>query len=110
MKSPQSHRGFLGGLTTLPLIGGRITVIGQPTAAAEPITFELLEHYKSWLYAEAVALGREMYEGQQYGHLVLPYSPLGRSWTVTCLDNPASTRAAAILAAAGWDGTEGTWA
>lgn len=110
MTAPLPRRGFLGGLTTLPLIGGRVALVGQPTAAAEPITFELLEHYKSYLYAEAVALGREMYEGHQYGHLVLPYSPLGRSWTATCVDNPASTRAAAILAAAGWDGTAGTWA
>jgi len=37
MHDPNTRRGSLCGLTTLPLIGGGVTLIGQPTAAAAPI-------------------------------------------------------------------------
>ncbi len=40
------RRGFLRGLVTLPLIGGGVTLIGNPTAAAEPVTKELLVNYQ----------------------------------------------------------------
>jgi hypothetical protein len=47
-----ARRGFLRGLMNLPLIGGSISLIGSPVAAAEPITKDLLYSYKSWLQME----------------------------------------------------------
>jgi len=52
MSGPASRRGFLRGLTTLPLIGGGVTLIGAPTAVAEPVTNELLRSYDAWLDME----------------------------------------------------------
>lgn len=46
------RRGFLCQLASLPLIGGGVTLIGQPTASAEPVTPDLLEAYKTWLDME----------------------------------------------------------
>ncbi len=44
MSAPSDRRGFLRGLATLPLIGGGVTLIGNPTrAAAEPVTEDLLQ-------------------------------------------------------------------
>jgi hypothetical protein len=47
-----TRRGFLRGLVHLPLIGGGITLIGAPSAVAEPVTKDLLYSYKSWLQME----------------------------------------------------------
>lgn len=41
MTGPESRRGFLRGLVSLPLIGGGVTLIGAPTAAATPVTPDL---------------------------------------------------------------------
>jgi hypothetical protein len=62
---PDTRRGFLRGLARLPLIGGGITLIGQPTAAAEPISEALLHSYKSWLLMEHRMLSYELakYDG-----------------------------------------------
>lgn len=106
MTGTASRRGFLHGLAGLPMIGGGVTIIGRPTAAAEPVTTELLDRYKSWLFAEATALGREMYEGSSHGHLVCPEPAFTWQWRATCDAELASTRAAVILAAAGVDWTE----
>lgn len=46
---PSSRRGFLRGLTRLPLIGGGVALIGAPTAVAEPLTPALLDSYEAWL-------------------------------------------------------------
>ena len=43
--APASRRGFLRGLTTLPLIGGGVALIGAPSAVAEPVTRSMLETY-----------------------------------------------------------------
>ena len=43
MSDPLARRGFLRGLAHLLLIGGGVTLIGNPTAAAEPVTEELLD-------------------------------------------------------------------
>jgi hypothetical protein len=59
----KSRRGFLRGLTTLPLIGGGITLIGQPTAVAEPVTRELVMNYHSWRQGEHWALSWELAGG-----------------------------------------------
>jgi len=52
MHDPNTRRGFLRGLASLPLIGGGVTLIGNPTRAAEPVTPGLLEAYDSWLFYE----------------------------------------------------------
>ena len=49
---PRSRRGFLSGLTSLPLVGGGVALIGNPTAAAEAITPKLLDAYDTWLFYE----------------------------------------------------------
>lgn len=46
------RRGFLRGLTTLPLVGGSVSMIGSPTRADVPITRDLLENYATWLDME----------------------------------------------------------
>ena len=54
------RRSFLRGLAALPLIGGSVTLIGQPTAAAVPVTPELMNGYKSWLCFEHSMLCHEL--------------------------------------------------
>ena len=39
------RRSFLRGLVTLPLIGGAVTLIGDPTGPALPVTPDLLDGY-----------------------------------------------------------------
>ena len=46
------RRGFLRQLCILPMIGGGVTLIGTPTAAAVPVTRDLLESYNTWLEQE----------------------------------------------------------
>jgi hypothetical protein len=43
---------ILRGLTALPLVCGGVTLIGQPTASAEPVTRELLLNYNAWLWSK----------------------------------------------------------
>ena len=52
MRAVEGRRGFLRNLVSLPLIGGGVTLIGNPTRAAEPITEQLLENYNTWLFYE----------------------------------------------------------
>ena len=52
MSAPETRRGFLRGLTTLPLIGGGVTLIGTPTSVAEPVTLPLMNAYVAWLARE----------------------------------------------------------
>lgn len=116
MIAPSSRRGFLRGLTALPLIGGGVTLIGSPTAVAEPVTADLLTRYRDWL-------------GIEYGEALIETSGLGgppervemhrryrREW---CAESralsrspdafavppafPPSTRAALVLSAVGCD-------
>ena len=54
-----NRRTFLRGLTTLPLIGGSVALLGSPTRAAEPVTEELLDSYSEWLYYERRLLCEE---------------------------------------------------
>lgn len=56
MSAPESRRGFLRGFTMLPLVGGDVTLIGQPTHAATPITPGLLSTYSAWLHHERIKL------------------------------------------------------
>jgi hypothetical protein len=54
------RRGFLRGLATLPLIGGGVALLGNPTKAAEPVTDGLLRTYSTWLELERRYLHAEM--------------------------------------------------
>ncbi|MCJ2133359.1 hypothetical protein MKK69_04660 [Methylobacterium sp. J-026] len=56
MSAPASRRGFLRGLTTLPLIGGSVVLIGSPVRAAQPITPGMLATYSAWLHMEQRAI------------------------------------------------------
>jgi hypothetical protein len=56
------RRGFLRGLVTLPLIGGGVSLIGAPSAVAEPITPALLAAYRRWLEMEQYLLFEEIPE------------------------------------------------
>ena len=58
--SEAPRRAFLRQLVTLPLIGGGVSLIGQPTAVAEPVTMQLLEAYKTWLGLERRFLVHQM--------------------------------------------------
>ena len=60
--SEAPRRAFLRQLVTLPLIGGGLNLIGQPTAVAEPVTMDLLEAYKTWLHYEHRSVAWEMAE------------------------------------------------
>lgn len=44
-----ARRGFLRGLASLPLVGGGLTLIGRPTAAAVPVTDALLARYHAFV-------------------------------------------------------------
>ena len=58
------RRAFLRGLASLPLIGGGVTLIGNPTAAAVPVSTDLLAAYDQFLFYERRFLLQEL-----YGHL-----------------------------------------
>lgn len=105
MSAPSDRRGFLSGLATLPLIGGAVTILGQPTRAAEPVTRELLSSYNSWLALEQRHLLHEMhgpgvcdyFEPNNAGYFY-HWQPFGKP------ENPKpSTRAAVVLSAVGCD-------
>ena len=121
MNATSDRRGFLRGLVTLPLIGGGVTLIGNPTAAAEPVTTALLDTYETWLDREKTWLRWE-----RYGHEMedRAKNSLGveavfrnihtgeiydRIWMNNAAgrhryDRPAaSTRAAVVLSAVGCD-------
>src|SRR4051812_4964072 len=104
MHDPNTRRSFLRGLTTLPLIGGGVTLIGKPTATAVPVTPELLDAYNEWLFVERRMLcieqygkqgGREGFVPANTGAHLFHFPPFERGgWKVT--PNP-STRAALVL-------------
>ena len=127
MTGPASRRGFLRGLTTLPLIGGGVTLIGNPSAAAEPITPALLDSYDAWLFYERANLQRERWGVQAWGDVrfapgggewapfigsdgepfdTIPAVNGGRRFHSSNADEP-STRAALVLSAVGCDWREG---
>ena len=112
------RRGFLRALAQLPLIGGGISILGAPTAAATPITVPLLEKYHAFLSRESLATLAEMYL------LKYPGAPAQERWSLADVESyrydvpccllresaeiekliascPPSSRAAAVLSAAG---------
>ena len=105
MSESHNRRGFLRGLTTLPLIGGSVALIGSPTrVAAEPSTQDLL-YYAQWLRMEHRLLARELEPalGYDFDRCRLHptgtnefHFPLGQDWRTV---PPPSTRAALVMSA-----------
>ncbi len=108
------RRHFLRGLATLPLIGGSVALIGRPTAAAVPVTEELMHSYKGWLRNEHYMLCHELAgydaqaaKGMHKGFYASPgldwhFDWPGRKALAGWPDAPQpSTRAAIVLSAVG---------
>ncbi|WP_157861950.1 hypothetical protein [Methylobacterium sp. Leaf361] len=130
MSGLASRRGFLRGLTTLPLIGGSVALIGAPSAVALPTSRELLDSYDAWLDMERRFLkwerfrSTELYDANPNCQCVWYDKVTGRRFDWVPLDNlgagyhmsddPAkqpqpSSRAALVLSAVGcsWQGGRG---
>ncbi|ACL55657.1 hypothetical protein [Methylobacterium nodulans] len=104
MSAPHDRRAFLRGLVGLPLIGGGITLIGNPTAAAEPVTSDLLKVYSTWLWGERVRVEQEL--GRE-GDRIRGVTTNAGYWYHHAVPEhrnpPPSTRAAVVLSAVGCD-------
>ena len=113
MNDPASRRGFLRGLTTLPLVGGGVALIGAPSAVALPVTDELLDNYDAWLDCERRYLMWERHRSDPANRWRVGYvGPHGQLFDYVPMDNPgskyhwlnpvpASSRAALVLSAVG---------
>lgn len=106
MSGPSDRRGFLRGLVSLPLIGGGVTLIGNPVAAAEPVTERLMAEYVNWLAFERYRASIEL-NGNDLGNW---YQHFGPAYHWHCERTPygasaiePSTRAAIVLSAVGCD-------
>jgi hypothetical protein len=116
VNDPTTRRALLRGLTKLPLIGGSVSLIGNPVSAAEPISKDCLHAYLAWLHYERRALHDFLYPaymsetgyyipqdnpGAEF-HFVGPLTPT--SWSHACQE--AAGRAPVVLAAVGceWRG------
>lgn len=107
-----SRRLFLRQLATLPLVGGAVQLIGQPTAAAVPINKHLAEAYLSWLRLEHTKLMHEIIDRpidprslnagwcSHAPEFALPNCP---DMISTIAAAPAVSRAAVVMSAAGCD-------
>jgi hypothetical protein len=128
-----SRRGFLRGLASLPLIGGGVTLIGNPTAAAVPTSRQLLDSYEAWLFYERRHLRFERYGLEKadrddgwdrewlfvHASMVNPdAAPVefvkmanggGRFHAQHHRAQPASNRAAVVLSAVGCDWQGKAW-
>lgn len=117
-----NRRGFLRGLTTLPLIGGSVALIGTPAAVAEPVTPRLLREYHDWLMYEQSCLRREIEGGSPsrfglenvYGSALRWHRARGELRLDTEGESMGdgmsfpSTRAALVLSTVGCDWQEGS--
>jgi hypothetical protein len=95
-----ARRGFLGGLAALPLIGG-VTLVGNPTGAAEPVTGAMLDQYETWLMCEASRLAREVHPWSD-GRVVTSLFGPAYEWHQADVGSPCQ-RAAVVLSAVGCD-------
>ena len=102
MSGVLDRRAFLRSLASLPLIGGGLRLIGQPTAVAVPPSRAMLADYCDWLAVERDAALRELYGTAVSRALVdgMPLFDRHRSWP-DMLVHPPSGRAAVALSAAG---------
>lgn len=109
MSGLAARRGFLRSLAALPLVGGAVSILGNPTAAAEPITPAVLDAYSEWLFMERRLLCREMYPGHRGSDAFVPANTGARDYHIPPYpadwrDLPGpSTRAALVLSAVGCD-------
>ena len=112
------RRGFLRSLVSLPMLGGGLTLIGAPTAIAEPVTEALFQRYAAWISREHAEL---LVEGVVYSYPEPQYLGVRREqqrlWAETLSvfrsndpvavahtsAAPPSTRAALVLSAVGCD-------
>ena len=107
MSAPSFHRrGFLRQLAGLPLIGGGVTLIGQPLAVAEPVTEKLMREYADWLVYEHPGVMEEL--GTDGGRAWQACFGAAFSWhrrhaPIGPIVAPPSTRAALVLSAVGCD-------
>jgi len=106
-----NRRGILRGLATLPLIGGGVTLIGQPTASAEPLTDDLLHSYQAWLAFEGKLLQAELNIRKPGSGDSIPTENAGGYFHKHDYDSwrtgrHASRRAAIVLSAVGCDWKE----
>jgi hypothetical protein len=109
--TPHDRRGFLRGLASLPLIGGSVALIGEPSRASTPITPRLLDTYEEWLGGEWVALivertlaGLSLTAQKPSGTAAMRFhNPLGLARP----SGSASERAAVVLSAVGCDWESG---
>jgi hypothetical protein len=102
------RRAFLSQLAKLPLIGGGLSIIGQPKAVAEPPTPEMLLAYRNWLAVEWTRLCGELYPGRRIMFGFDPNCPgatyhWGAGHTGMMTTPEPSTRAALVLSAIGCD-------
>ena len=108
------RRTFLRGLATLPLIGGSVALIGNPTKAAVPVTPALQDRYIAWLANEhAAALferGVETYrtipamnKDWHYTRVRVPLHHFPEAPDIECMTawSKPSARAAIVLSAVG---------
>ena len=113
MADALARRGFLRGLAHLPLIGGGVTILGNPTGAAEPVTEALLDAYSEGLFYERRLLCLERWPGSRDAEAFVPantgatgfhFPAYPTSWR----DAPQpSSRAAVVLSAVGCGWKEG---
>ncbi len=101
------RRTFLRGLASLPLLGGSVAIIGSHTAAAVPVTPDLLRNYDSWLQLERTKVLRELYAislPRKTEALIVHLDEPAFRWHWPCegdLPPAPSTRAAIVLSAVG---------
>ncbi len=101
------RRAFLSSLVALPLVGGGVKLIGQPTAAAVPVSDGLLRNYEAWLAWERYQLQREIWgedvatKCTTFLAVNLPGEQWHNPWSHGEVCPPASTRAALVLSAVG---------
>jgi hypothetical protein len=106
-----ARRGFLRQLAGLPLIGGGVTLLGNPTRAAEPVTLDLLRSYSAWLHFERRFLSWELCGSDKSRFdvedaVVWAGNP-GFHYHKAGGEPPPSTRAAVVLSAVGCGWKEG---
>lgn len=111
MGAPSDRRGFLAGLAALPLVGGGVKILGQPTQAAVPVTDALLRRYVTFIAGEHQMALRELAE-RETPYLFETHRPAWHPpmyWMpdvdidmqITMEEAAPSTRAAVVLSAAG---------
>jgi hypothetical protein len=113
MTIQNSRRGFLRGLASLPLIGGAVTVIGNPTQAAEPPTEMMQNAYIAFLAHEHRQALQDRFSFTDWTGTYQPVTPM--EWfpdyqeveTLVTGARPLS-RAAVVLSAVGINWRERT--